>query len=178
MKKKILIISGSPRKAGNTDLICDRFMDGAASSGHQVEKIIISDKKIEYCIGCCECFESRACPHDDDMKTLIEKLKLNDVYVFATPVYFNDMTAQLKTFIDRCAPIYQKLASKEIYFIVTAADEGTYGLERTLTGLRGFTLSLPGSQEKGIIYGGGVWDAGAIKGSVVLQEAFEIGCLC
>lgn len=59
MSKNILILSGSPRKGGNSDILCDRFMEGARESGHRAEKVFLRDKNIGYCIGCEACQEQR-----------------------------------------------------------------------------------------------------------------------
>lgn len=65
--KKILALSGSPRKGGNSDLLCDRFIEGAQSAGHQAEKIYLKDKNINYCTGCGNCFMNRECSQKENV---------------------------------------------------------------------------------------------------------------
>jgi multimeric flavodoxin WrbA len=122
VSKKVLILSASPRKGGNSDLLCDQFLLGAKEAGNQTEKIFLSDKKIGYCTGCGSCVASKTCVQEDDMAEVLEKMIAADVIVMATPVYFYTMNGQMKTMIDRTCPRYTEISNKEIYFIMTAAD--------------------------------------------------------
>ena len=179
MSKKILVISSSPRRGGNSDLLCDRFLLGAQEAGHTAEKVFLRDYTINYCLGCGACNNSHVCVQKDDMKGLLGKMVDADVIVLATPVYFYTLNGQLKTFIDRCVARYTEITNKEIYFIVTAADTDKKNLKPALEGLRGFTRDcLDGTQEKGIIYGTGAWQAGAIKNLPAYKEAYEMGKKC
>jgi multimeric flavodoxin WrbA len=175
MGKKVLVISCSPRKHGNSDTLCDQFMKGAVDAGHSAEKIYFSEKKIAYCTGCGVCFEKQKCSQNDDMAEILEKLIACDVLVLATPVYFYCMDAQMKTFIDRTTPRYKEMKNKDIYFILTAADSGKEAMDGTLAGLRGFTSLLPGAKEKNIIFGVSLWDTGDAKKSPLFTEAHEMG---
>ncbi|MFT3952046.1 MAG: flavodoxin family protein [Oscillospiraceae bacterium] len=176
MKKKILILSASPRKGGNSDLLCDEFQKGAAVSGHLVEKIFLRDRKIGYCTGCGVCNITHTCVQKDDMAEILEKMVNADVIALATPVYFYSMDAQLKTLIDRTVARYTELRSKEFYYILTAADTDKTMLERTVSGIRGFTLDcLSGAKEKGIVYGTGAWQIGDIKQKPALKLTYEMG---
>jgi len=177
--KKVLIISASPRKGGNSDLLCDQFLKGAQEAGHQAEKIRLSDYKINFCQGCGVCNNTHACFQKDDMKLLLDKMIEANVIVLATPVYFYSMNGQLKTFIDRCVPRYTDIAHKEIYYIVAAADTIEKNMKRTIEALRGFTEDcLEGSTEKGIIYGVGAWQKGEIKDTPAFNQAYEAGKNC
>ena len=176
MSKKILVLSASPRKGGNSDLLCDQFVIGAKESGNKVEKIFINDKKINYCTACESCrINNGKCIWKDDMAEILEKMIEADVLVMATPVYFYTMNGQLKTLIDRTVARYTEIKNKEFYFIMTAADHSKESMERTLECFRGFTCCLSGAKEKGIIYGTGVWKKGEIKGSEFLEEAYNMG---
>ncbi len=176
MHKKVLVISSSPRKGGNSDTLCDRFMEGAAESGHAVEKIFLRDKKIGYCVGCGYCFNAHECSQRDDMAEILDKMLAADVIVLATPVYFYSMCAQMKTLIDRTTPKYTEMSSKDFYFIMTAADDNKASLERTLETFRGFTEDcLEGANEAGIIYGTGAWNVGEIKNTPAYDEAYNMG---
>lgn len=175
MNKKILVLSGSFRKGGNSDLLCDQLIKGANEAGNQVEKIFINDKKISFCRGCGVCNETHKCVLKDDMEEILDKMVKADVIVMATPVYFYTMNGQMKTLIDRCVPRYEEISDKEFYFIVAAADTSHRSMERTLEGFRGFTVCLSGAKEKGIIYGTGAWQIGDIKKSPAMQEAYETG---
>lgn len=176
MSKKVLVLSASPRKGGNSDLLSDQLMLGAQQAGHHAEKIFLKDKKINYCTGCATCFNGKkSCPQKDDMAEILEKMIAADVIVMATPVYFYTMNAQMKTLIDRTCSRYTEIRNKEFYFIVAAADSSKQAMERTLEGFRGFTFCLSGAKEKGIIYGVGAWNIGEIKGKPAMKEAYESG---
>ena len=176
MAKKVLILSASPRRGGNSDLLCDQFMHGAKEAGNQVEKIFLREKNINYCTGCGACQSNGGkCVQKDDMAEVLEKMISADVIVMATPVYFYTMNAQMKTLIDRTCSRYTEIRNKEFYFIVTAADSNKRAMERTLEGFRAFTSCLSRAKEKGIIYGTGAWNMGDIKRSEAMEQACEMG---
>lgn len=176
MSKRIVILSASPRKGGNSDMLCDRFMQGAQEAGHDVEKIRVHDAAIGYCLGCEQCRKNGGkCVQQDDMAEILEKMEAADVIVMATPVYFYSMNGQMKTLIDRTVPRYAQLKGKEFYFIATAADGGEHMLERTFEGFRGFTACLDGAEEKGVVYGAGAWKKGDIRQSPSMRRVYEYG---
>lgn len=175
MNKKILILSGSPRKGGNSDILCDEFMRGAQDAGHTVEKIFIRDQKIGYCNACYACRESGICVLKDGMQEVLEKMAWADVIVMASPVYFYSIDAQMKAVIDRTLAQWTKLPDKEFYYIMTAADDEDAAFDTALACFRGFAVSLKGSKEKGIIRGGGVYEAGAVKGTKHMSAAYKMG---
>ena len=146
MPKNVSVLSASPRKGGNSDLLCDQFVLGAKEAGHQVEKLFLRDKRI-----------------------------IAEVIVMATPVYFYNMNGQLKTLIDRTYARYTEIGNKEMYFIMTAAVTRKDLLQTTLESFRGFTSCLNGAKERGVIYGTGAWKKGDIKGSAAMTQAYEMG---
>lgn len=176
MGKKVLILSSSPRRGGNSDTLCDQFLNGAQMVGHDTEKIFLSDKKINYCTGCSICINrERICSQKDDMSEILEMMVTSDVIVMATPVYFYTMCSQMKTLIDRTCARYTEIRNKEFYFIMTAADDNIQAIKQTLEGFRAFTYCLEGAIEKGIINGIGVWNKGDINKSTTMNIAFEMG---
>lgn len=139
MTKKVLILSSSPRRGGNSDTLCNEFMRGAIESGNEAEKVFLRDKTIHYCTGCSTCsLHEKPCPQKDDAAEIIEKMVAADVIVMATPVYFYTMSAQMKTLIDRCCGLYTEMKNKEFYFIVTAAEDDRKLMERTVDTFQGF----------------------------------------
>ena len=110
------------------------------------------------------------------MEALIAKMLEADVIALATPVYFYAMSGQMKTFIDRTVPRYEEISEKDFYFILSAADTSKENMERVIEGFRGYTEDcLAGAKEKGIIYGVGAWQAGEIKSSPAMEEAYQMG---
>lgn len=176
MSKKVLILSASFRKGGNSDLLCDEFMKGALAAGHDVEKIFINDKRISFCRGCGVCNRTHRCVINDDMDEILDKMIAADVIVMATPVYFYMMNGQMKTLIDRTVPRYTQISHKDFYFIVAAADTSHANMEKTLQAFRGFTEDcLDGTNERGVIYGTGAWEKGDIAHMPAMREAYEMG---
>lgn len=176
MSKKILILSGSPRKGGNSETLCAQFAKGAEEAGHTVDMVRLHTKKLGFCTACYACKKTGVCVQKDDMADILEKMGEADVIVLSTPVYFYQMTAQMKTLIDRTMASYydQTLAGKEFYFIVTAAEEKP-ALERTMDGLKGLTDCIPNAKVRGRIYGAGAWQLGDIQGNPAMEEAYEMG---
>lgn len=176
MSKNVLILSGSPRKGGNSDLLCDEFMRGAMEAGNTVEKIRVSEKKIGYCTACYYCQKSGGvCAKKDDMAEVLQKMIDADVIVLSSPVYFYSIDAQLKTVIDRTVARWTEVKDKEFYYIITCADEEKASQERTIECFRGYLDCVEGAREMGIIYGTGVYKPGEIKESPAFKEAYELG---
>ena len=176
MSKKVLILSGSPRKGGNSDLLCDEFMRGALEAGNQVEKIRVAEKKIGYCSACYFCRQSGGiCAKKDDMAEVLQKMIDADVIVLASPVYFYSIDAQLKTVIDRTVARWTEVKDKEFYYIVTCADKELASQERTIECFRGYADCVEGAKEMGVISGTGVSEKGEIKDSPAFIEAYQMG---
>lgn len=97
---KVVILNGSPRKGGNTEIMAETF--AKAAKKHEVEILNIASMNIKGCLGCKYCYEHQGeCVQKDDMVKVLETLKDADMVVFASPIYWFDITAQLKTVIDR-----------------------------------------------------------------------------
>lgn len=175
MSKKVLILSGSPRKNGNSDILCDAFAKGATEAGHEVEKIRVAEKNIGYCRACYACRGTGVCAIKDDMAEVLQKMIDCDVMVLASPVYFYSIDAQLKATIDRSVARWTEVKDKEFYYIVTAADGENEAAETTVACFRGYADCVEGAEEKGIVYGMGVYEKGEIKGSSAMSDAYEMG---
>ena len=115
--KKVLILSGSPRKNGNSDLLCNEFARGAIEAGHEVEKIRVAEKNIGFCRACYACRGTGVCAIKDDMAELMQKMIDCDVMVLASPVYFYSIDAQLKAVIDRSVARWTEVKDKEFIIL-------------------------------------------------------------
>lgn len=173
--KNVLILSSSPRRGGNSDMLCDEFMQGALESGHKVEKVFLRDKTIHPCLGCGVCNQKKPCPQKDDAAEVIDKMLAADVIVMATPVYFYAFSAQIKALIDRCCGPYTEMSNKEFYFIATAAEDDETIMDRIVANFMGFLDCLENPVIKGTLFCGGVWKVGEIKGNPALDKAREMG---
>lgn len=176
MSKKVLILSGSPRNAGNSDILCDEFMKGAKEAGNEVEKIRVSAKKIAPCSGCYYCSaHGGECVHKDDMAEVLQKMIDADVLVLASPVYFYSIDAQLKAVIDRTVARWLEVKNKEFYYIVTMADTENSSADTTLACFRGYADCVDGAVERGVIIGSGVYVRGEIKNTRVMKDTYNMG---
>lgn len=173
--KKVLILSGSPRKGGNSDILCDEFMRGAKESGNEVEKIRVAEKEIGYCRGCYACKSTGVCAVKDDMAKILQKMIDADVLVLSSPVYFYSIDAQLKALIDRTVARWTEVKNKEFYYIMTAADSEKESMETTLACFRGYADCVDGAKEMGVIFGTGVYEKGEIKDTKAMIEAYSAG---
>ena len=154
MNKKVLIISSTPRKGGNSDILCDEFAAGAKEAGNKVEKI-------------------RAIK--DDAKKVIDKMMAADVIVLVSPVYFYCISAQLKALIDRTVVVYPNLTNKKFYFILTMADTNRKMFDGSLAALRGFLACYEGSKECGMVCASGVYEKGTVKDTKFMSAARKLG---
>lgn len=176
MSKKVLILSGSPRNGGNSDILCDEFMRGAIQSGNQVEKIRVAEKNIGFCHGCYYCTAHNGqCVIKDDMADVLQKMIDADVIVLASPVYFYSIDAQLKAVIDRTVARWTEVENKQFYYIVTCADNETASAETTLACFRGYADCVNGAVESGVIYGIGAYEKGTIRNTPAFAQAYKAG---
>jgi len=176
MVKKVLIISASPRRNGNSDILCNQFMQGAQEAGHEVEKVFLRDKNIKYCTGCYTCLKTKGiCAYKDDMPELLQKMIDADTLVLSTPVYFYCMNAQLKTVIDRTVARYTEIRDKDAYLIATAGEDGMPAMEGTIVSFRGFLGCLENVREAGLILGHEVHELGEVREKPITQQAYEAG---
>lgn len=172
---KVLIISSSPRKDGNSDVLCNQFAKGAAEAEHEVEKVNLREKTLSPCRACYGCMENHVCAIQDDMAEIFPKLVGADVIVLASPVYFYSLCSQMKILIDRCLVDHKSISGKQFYFIITAADPQHEAGNETLAAFRGFLRCLPDAKEAGVIYGTGTWDKGDVYQHPSYMQAYEMG---
>ena len=171
--KRVLVLSASPRKNGNSDLLCHRFIEGAQEAGHEAELIWLYDRNIEFCRACYACFRTGKCVLKDDMAEILEKMQAADVLVIATPTYFLTMNGKLKTAIDRFLPKWQQLGGHDVYLIITGHDERS-GLKLVGDELTSIFESL-GNHVRDIIWGEGVWQKGEVLSTKAMDEAYQAG---
>ena len=164
MSKKVLIISSTPRKDGNSDKLCD-----------EVEKMRITDIKIGYCTGCYACQKTGKCAIKDDAQSVIDKMMAADVIVLASPVYFYSICAQLKALIDRTVVVYPNLTNKRFYYLLTMADTNRTKFDGPIATMRGFLDCYEGSKEAGMVCADGVYELGAIDSTKFIAEAKALG---
>ena len=177
MSKKILILSTSPRGGSNSEALARAFAEGAAESGNEVELISLRGRQLQFCRGCFVCQKTGRCVIRDDMQELLPKMEGADVLVFATPIYYYEMSGQMKTLLDRANPLYvSDYRFREVYFLSAAAEEEDSVPRRALSGLEGWVECFPKARLAGSVFGGGVTEAGAMADrQEKLRSAFDLG---
>ena len=174
MNKDIVILSGSPRKGGNTEKLAAAFKEGAESVGNSVTVFGITTMKIEGCIGCEFCLNNPGkCTHKDDMPKILDALYKADVVVWASPVYYFSVTAQLKAVIDRTYPLIND-NTKQAVLLLTCADESSDTAEGALA-IYHKTVDYYKWKDAGVIIAAGVEHMGDIDGHTALVEAIKLG---
>lgn len=176
MSKKVLVISTSPRKGGNSDRLAEEFAKGAREAGHSVEKISLRDKDIRFCKGCLSCIKTQRCIMEDDAAAMVQAMRDTDVIVFATPIYYYGMSGQMKTLLDRANPLYTAdYRFRDIYLLAAAAEAAEQTVDGTITGLQGWIDCFEKARLAGTVFAGGVTAVGEIQGHPVLQKAHAMG---
>ena len=176
MSKKVLILSTSPRIGGNSDILAGEFARGAADAGNEEEKICLADKAIGFCRGCLACQKTQRCVIRDDAGAIVQKMLTADVIAFATPIYYYEMSGQMKTMLDHSNPCYSSdYAFRDIYLLATAADEQKDAINGAVNGLQGWIDCFEKAKRKGVVRAVGVKDVGDINGNPALREACELG---
>lgn len=177
MSKNILVISTSPRKGGNSEILADEFMRGAIDAGHKVEKVSLYDKTINFCRGCLACQTTEKCVIKDDANEIVQKMKGSDVIVFATPIYYYEMCGQMKTLLDRSNPLFpSEYKFRDIYLLATAADTSEHSMDGATKGLEGWIECFEKTELKGVVKGLGADAKGTIKNfPETLAAAYNMG---
>ena len=172
----ILILAGSPRKGGNTDLLVEAFVKGA-SQKHHVEVVSVHDYKVNPCMGCNACFksESNSCVQKDDMPLIYEKMAVADMLVIASPVYFYGLSAQLKAVIDRFHnPVRDTYHIKKTALLLVGAASLPELFDGILAQYR-LCLNFFKLENAGRVLVRGVKDKGDIQNTEAIQKANELG---
>ncbi|MBR1389521.1 MAG: flavodoxin family protein [Prevotella sp.] len=173
---KILILVGSVRRGGNTDLLARAFAKGAREH-HDVEIVSVADYKVSPCIGCNSCFvrADHACFQKDDMSEIYGKLRHADVLVIASPVYFYGISAQLKAVIDRLhTPLRNSFPIQRLALLLVGAATLPELFDAIKTQYR-LVLNFFHLEDAGILLVRGVKDIGDIQATDALEQAYRLG---
>ncbi|RJR18309.1 MAG: flavodoxin family protein [Desulfobacteraceae bacterium] len=179
---RIIVVCGSPRKNGNSSLLAQRMGNGAASEGATVDYVFLHDMDISPCQSCyaCQAKDSRGCAIDDDMQAIYKKLIESDVWVITSPVYWFNMSAQTKIFMDRCfaltAYVKDAFRGKKIAIVMAYGDKDPFA-SGCVNALRCFqdAFNYVGAKIVGMIYGSAM-NAGEINSNEeLMKEAEDLG---
>ncbi len=176
MSEKVLIISSSPRKGGNSEMLVASFAKGAEEAGHNVETVYLREKNYGFCKGCMACLKVGHCVINDDAVKIVAKMHDADVIVFATPVYYYSVSGQLKTMLDRANSLFgSDYAFTKIYLLATAAENAPYVVEGAEKAVQGWIDCYERCALIGTIFAGGVNSVGDIAGHPALGKAYQVG---
>ncbi len=176
MSKKIVAISSSLRANSNSETLLSKFVEGAKAAGNEVTVVSLRGKKINFCVGCLSCQNTGKCVLDDDVRAIAELIKQAAVVAFATPIYYYEMSGQLKTLLDRLNPLYgTDYKFNDVYLLSTAADTDPETDKRAVSGLEGWIECFERAHLAGKVFVGGVTDGGEIAGHAGLVEAYATG---
>lgn len=173
---RIVVLVGSMRKGGNTDLLAQAFAEGAGRN-NTVEIVSVADYKVNPCIGCNSCFtrEGNQCFRQDDMAEIYEKLRTADMVAIASPVYFYGISAQLKAIIDRLhTPMRNEFPIKKLALLLV----GAAALPELFDAIKlqyQLVLDFFHLEDAGMVLVRGVKDIGDIQETTALEQAYNLG---
>jgi len=174
--KKVLIVSSSPRAGSNSEALAKAFAKGAQEAGHEAELISLRDKTVGFCRGCFACQKTQRCVIRDDADVIRGKALTADVLVFATPIYYYEMSGQLKTLLDRLNPLFTSdYAFRDVYMLTAAAEDEEQVPQRAVSGLEGWIECFERSRLAGTVFMGGVTAAGEAPEHPALEQAYRMG---
>ena len=177
MSKKVLIISSSLRVGSNSEILAHEVEQGALKAGNEVKFESLKNKNIQFCLGCLACQKNFKCVLQDDVAELIEKVQYADVIVFATPIYYYEMSGLLKTFLDRCNPLYSRNNQfMNVYLLKTSADDAEIASDGAVKGIEGWVSCFEQSQFAGVLACGGLEESkDAYYKKEYLEKAYQFG---
>ena len=174
---KVLVITTSLRAKSNSDILAERVIAGAKEAGHEAEQISLKEKTLNFCIGCLACQKTQTCVLKDDAIAIAEKVKDAETLVFVTPIYYYEMSGQMKTLLDRLNPLYSTdYKFRNVYMLSTAAEDEAFVPEKAVNGLQGWVDCFEKAALSGSLFCGGITDAGeAEKNTAAQSAAYEFG---
>jgi multimeric flavodoxin WrbA len=184
-KMRVLGILGSPRVGGNSDILLEQALAGAKDAGGEVEKIVLSKKKISGCLDCAKCNETGVCAIKDDMLEIHKKILEADALIHSVPVYFWAMTAQMKAYLDRWCAFFDaewqwhkayrpKMKGKRIGLITVCGDQNVSTADPIVHSFKN-TCQFTGLNLMGVVQASASTKGEVAKNEVVKKKAYELG---
>ena len=172
---KILVITGSPRKNGNSNTLADNFIKGAQEAGHNVVRFDSAFKNVHPCIACNKCGMNGKCVFKDDFEFIRDNIVDADAVIFATPMYYFGISAQIKAVIDRFYAINGQIHTpKKSALIMTYADTSSKEAQPIISHYETL-LNYLGWSDSGKVIASGVWTEGDVNNTEYPKQAYELG---
>ena len=174
-KMKILVITGSPRKNGNSNTLADNFIKGAEEAGHSIVRFDSAFKNVHPCIACNKCGMNGQCVFKDDFEFIKNNIVDADAVVLASPMYYFGISAQIKAVIDRFYAINGQIhVPKKAVLIMTYADTSAKEAQPIISHYETL-LNYLGWSDAGKVIASGVWTEGDVNHTQYPQQAYELG---
>jgi len=176
MSKRIVVLSGSPRKNGNTARLTEAFIEGAEAAGKEISLFRVAGLQIGGCRGCGHCFKNQGvCIQQDDMQPILDALRKADALVLASPVYYFSVSAQLKLVIDRFFALLEiGMAVQRAALLMTCGDSSEDAAAPSISMFR-LICAYQKWEEAGIIIAPSLHSPGEIEGRAELEQAKRLG---
>lgn len=173
---KIVVLQGSPNKKGSTFILADCFRQGAEAAGHTVEFIDVAHAKIHPCTGCVHCGYEGPCVQKDDVESIRKKILDGDMLVFATPLYYYGMSAQLKILIDRFCAFNSSMQRKHMKsaLLTVAWNSDSWTFEALKAHYKTLVRYL-NLTDMGMVLGYGCGTPSMTEHSKYPQQAYQLG---
>ena len=173
---KLVVLTGSPRKNGNTNHLAEQFIQGAKEAGHEVFRFDAATSQVHPCLGCNHCGMDGPCVYNDDFTKLLRpEIIKADMVVFCSPMYYFGFSAQLKAVIDRFYAINGTLHTyKKCAFLMAYANTSPKDAE-AMNAHYMTIADYMGWENVGSVVAPGIWTAGSIKGTKYCREAYQLG---
>lgn len=173
---KILVINGSPRKGGNTEILLDAMITGAQEVGATISSVKLRSLNVSPCRACDSCKRTGKCVQNDDMHDLISKMKESDIWILGTPVYWWGPTAQIKAFIDRWYGVDRDVFKDRKAVLAIPFESTKSSTADHILGMFKDIFDYLDVQQIGKILAPGVYDRGDINNKPeYLEEARNLG---
>ena len=173
---KITVLMGSPNRNGSTALLTENFVRGAEENGHTCEVIRVCDADVSPCCGCVRCGYEGPCSQKDGGNRIKQSLLSSDMVVFATPLYYYGMTAQLKTVVDRFCSYNSSLTSRNLRSALLSvawnSDDWTF---EALTAHYRTLVRYLNLRDCGSVLGGGCGTRSMTASGPYPEEAYRLG---
>ena len=176
MSKHIVVLSGSPRKDGNSVRLAEAFMEGARATGKEITFFRVAGLQIGGCRGCEYCLKNQGvCVQQDDMPPILDALRKADALVLASPVYYYSVSAQIKLVIDRFFALSEAgMSVKRAALLMSCAEDSVAAAVSSISMFRQ-VCELQNWEDAGIVIATGLHNTGEIEGRPELEQAKCLG---